>query len=490
MATVDSPKLIDAAAIGQHVANAAVLSHRYRFERVITNIEILADFITVLSCLLFSSVLYVYLGIGKRLHYGPNKLVFGAAAFTLLFVFLMERDGGYRSANSLLRIRETERVLRVSAIAFTFLFLSTVLVDHLVSRAMLLLAFVIVPLAVSVEKQIIYSFVRVLRARGHGIQNVLIYGAGETGRRLYSALERSPKLGLRPVAIVDDNRELAGSFVRESGYRHKHLLVVTRGPVTRDLIHEADARLVIVAIPSISAVQLKKLSEEAFSVQAALAFVPHLGHGLEAVTPEYADIDGILIASLLPPPQQPWYDFSKRVFDLITAGVLMLMTIPLWVLIALLIKLDSPGPIFFEQARVGRNGSLFNLLKFRSMYVYTPKYGYHPIGAHDPRITGAGKWLRRTSLDELPQLLNVLRGDMSLVGPRPEMPFIVDCYGTRERQRLQIMPGITGLWQISADRAFLIHENLQYDLYYIRNRNFFMDLALLLHTVVFAVRGI
>jgi lipopolysaccharide/colanic/teichoic acid biosynthesis glycosyltransferase len=101
-----------------------------------------------------------------------------------------------------------------------------------------------------------------------------------------------------------------------------------------------------------------------------------------------------------------------------------------------------------------------------------------------------GRWLRRTSLDELPQLINVLKGDMSLVGPRPEMPFIVARYNANHRQRLSVVPGLTGLWQLSADRAFLIHENIQYDLYYIRHRCFFMDLAIVLHTVLFAMKGI
>jgi lipopolysaccharide/colanic/teichoic acid biosynthesis glycosyltransferase len=124
------------------------------------------------------------------------------------------------------------------------------------------------------------------------------------------------------------------------------------------------------------------------------------------------------------------------------------------------------------------------------MFVEAPKYGFHPTGSDDPRVTRAGRWLRQTSLDELPQLINILIGDMSLVGPRPEMPFIVERYNEQHRQRLNVTPGLTGLWQLSADRAFQIHENIQYDLYYIRHRNFFMDLAVLLHTTVFAMRGI
>jgi lipopolysaccharide/colanic/teichoic acid biosynthesis glycosyltransferase len=124
------------------------------------------------------------------------------------------------------------------------------------------------------------------------------------------------------------------------------------------------------------------------------------------------------------------------------------------------------------------------------MYVDAPKYALHPEDAEDARITPVGRFLRRTSLDELPQLINVLRGEMSLVGPRPEMPFIVEQYNAHQRQRLDVIPGITGLWQLSADRAFLIHENIFYDLYYIRHRSFFMDVAVLLHTIAFAMKGV
>jgi len=124
------------------------------------------------------------------------------------------------------------------------------------------------------------------------------------------------------------------------------------------------------------------------------------------------------------------------------------------------------------------------------MRVETPTYALHPTGTDDPRVTRIGRWLRRSSLDELPQLINVLKGEMSLVGPRPEMPFIVERYNDLHRQRLQVIPGLTGLWQLSADRSFQIHENIQYDLYYIRHRSFFMDLAILLHTAVFAMKGV
>jgi lipopolysaccharide/colanic/teichoic acid biosynthesis glycosyltransferase len=140
--------------------------------------------------------------------------------------------------------------------------------------------------------------------------------------------------------------------------------------------------------------------------------------------------------------------------------------------------------------RVGKKGRQFCLYKFRTMYKDAPKFALHPTECDDPRVTRVGAWLRKSSFDELPQLINVIKGDMSLVGPRPEMPFIVEGYEARHRERLKATPGLTGLWQLSADRRYLIHENIEYDLYYIRNRNFFFDLAILLHTVVFAMQGI
>jgi lipopolysaccharide/colanic/teichoic acid biosynthesis glycosyltransferase len=158
-------------------------------------------------------------------------------------------------------------------------------------------------------------------------------------------------------------------------------------------------------------------------------------------------------------------------------------------LLAMLIWLDLPGPTLFVQKRVGRNGELFDMYNFRSMHTTAPRYDLSPTQSCDTRITAIGRFLRRTSLDELPQLINVFLGSMSLVGPRPEMPFIVRRYNSRQRQRLQVIPGITGLWQLSADRAFPIHENIQYDLSYIQNRTFFMDLAILIHTPFRALRG-
>ncbi|MGA2353921.1 MAG: exopolysaccharide biosynthesis polyprenyl glycosylphosphotransferase, partial [Terriglobales bacterium] len=264
---------------------------------------------------------------------------------------------------------------------------------------------------------------------------------------------------------------------------------VMRGPLTRDLVAECTADLVVIAIPSLHHERFHQAVEEAMAANARVSFVPsHFVHSDPAV--DFQDIDGVLLASFSRDPRRFAYEWSKRIFDILGAAALLVIGSPLFLLLAVLIKLDSRGSALFRQERVGLNGRKFRMFKFRTMYAESPAYAYSPKESEDLRITRIGRFLRRTSLDELPQLVNVLRGTMSLVGPRPEMPFIVDTYTERHSQRLQVKPGITGLWQLSGDRNYLIHENIEYDLYYIKNRNFFMDIAILLHTCIFAMRGI
>ena len=468
---------------------AAMSKGHERFDLATAFIERLADLAAVMTATMLADGLYEFLQIGRRLHYPAGIFLPIAFGFSLLFVLMLEHDGAYNRANSLLRIRETERILRVTAHTFSVVFPITFFLSEVFSRWVVVLTFILVPLLVIVEKQLVFVLIRSLHSRGYGLRNVLVYGAGHTGRRVFSAIVRSPKLGLNPIAIVDDDERLTGDEIYEFGYKRERSAPVIAGPLTSELIRERSIGLVVIGIPSFSRQRLAAVAVEAFAAGANFAFVPQLSYSSETST-NYVDIDGVLIASLGLPERKRLYETAKRIFDFSAALALLVFTLPLLAIIAVLIRLDSKGPAYFHQMRVGLRGKKFELYKFRTMRVDAPKYGLHPTDAEDPRVTRVGRWLRRTSLDELPQLLNILNGDMSLVGPRPEMPFIVERYNDHHRQRLQVIPGLTGLWQLSADRSFLIHENIQYDLYYIRHRNFFMDLAILLHTVVFAMKGI
>jgi exopolysaccharide biosynthesis polyprenyl glycosylphosphotransferase len=451
--------------------------------------EIVVDSIAVFSAILLAYLLYCELHLAKvyRLRISAVEVVALLAA--LFFVTALKANGGYTRATSLLRVRETERVIAVSSQLCFLAFAVSFLTAASIPRLFVLIAAIVIPGVVLAEKHLIYSFVYALNSRGHAARRTVIYGAGLSGVRTLSLLTRSPKLGFDPVAVVDDDNGLAGQKIFAHGYSRSRYVEVMTGPITAELLRELGAEEVIVSSPSISAEAFGKISAETSEAGATLSFIP-----LDSVTSanelSYWDADGLIFASVEEQHTSSVYVYAKRAFDFTVALLLLLLLLPGLLAIAIAIYLTSHETPLFAQSRVGKNGKLFTLYKFRTMHSNSPQYEFSPKSSLDPRITKIGAFLRRTSLDELPQLLNVVIGNMSLVGPRPEMPFIVERYTELHRQRLRVRPGITGMWQISADRARLIHENIQYDLYYIRHSNFFMDLAILLHTVAFAMRGI
>jgi exopolysaccharide biosynthesis polyprenyl glycosylphosphotransferase len=212
------------------------------------------------------------------------------------------------------------------------------------------------------------------------------------------------------------------------------------------------------------------------------------------------DFNGLPLVGLRDPAIDGYDRVVKRFFDLVVSGLLFLVAWPVMLLIALVIKLDSPGPALFVQERVGENGHPFNMYKFRSMVVDAERMsGSVATRAHDgvivhktpndPRVTRVGRFLRRTSLDELPQIFNVLRGEMSLVGPRPELPWLVENYEIWQRRRFAVPPGITGWWQINGRSDRLMHMHTEDDLYYIQNYSPLLDLQILWRTIGVVVRG-
>jgi lipopolysaccharide/colanic/teichoic acid biosynthesis glycosyltransferase len=197
---------------------------------------------------------------------------------------------------------------------------------------------------------------------------------------------------------------------------------------------------------------------------------------------------------------------AKRVLDLVISIPLLILTSPLWLFIVVWIKLDSPGPAIFKQQRVGLKGELFTIYKFRTMVPNAEAVMKEKIEQlkkegqfdpdnfifqekDDPRVTGSGRFLRKTSLDELPQLLNIINGTMSLVGPRPEVPEIVEQYTPEQRQRLDMLPGVTGLAQINGRSELTLSETISYDLEYVRNWSIYKDVQILIRTFFVVLKG-
>ncbi|KLU59342.1 UDP-glucose:undecaprenyl-phosphate glucose-1-phosphate transferase [Peptococcaceae bacterium CEB3] len=203
------------------------------------------------------------------------------------------------------------------------------------------------------------------------------------------------------------------------------------------------------------------------------------------------------------PAYPAWQLKAKRVLDILVAVPLLVLVSPLWLILVLWIKGDSTGPALFRQTRIGLDGVPYTIYKFRTMVVDAEKLmrpaleqvqdleGFVFQQKDDPRITRSGRLLRKTSLDELPQLLNILKGDMSLVGPRPEVPEIVRLYTPEQRLRLKVPPGVTGLAQVNGRSELTLGETMAYDLEYVRRRSLGLDLRILLQTVtvVFSGRG-
>lgn len=179
----------------------------------------------------------------------------------------------------------------------------------------------------------------------------------------------------------------------------------------------------------------------------------------------------------------------KRLFDFCTALIVLVVISPLFLLIALAIKLSSQGPVFFRQARVGKDGREFDVYKFRSMVVGAEKIGAGVfVEEEDPRITRIGKILRESSLDELPQLINVLKGEMSLVGPRPTLLYQVEKYNEQEKRRLLVKPGISGWAQVNGRNALTWPEKIELDLWYVDNWSFWLDIRILLRTLLIVIK--
>ena len=185
----------------------------------------------------------------------------------------------------------------------------------------------------------------------------------------------------------------------------------------------------------------------------------------------------------------PFEEACKRVMDVMASLVLGLFASPIFPFICLAIRMSSKGPAIFRHTRIGKDGKPFVMYKFRTMYHEVNEYEEAPFHKDDARIIPVGRWLRRSSLDELPQLFNVLKGEMSMVGPRPEMPFIVESYEPWQRARLSVRPGITGLLQISGRKDLPLHSNLEYDFYYIQNQSLLFDITIMLKTIPVVLFG-
>lgn len=459
------------------------------FELAAGAFERMMDFCAVVAAIWLAYWIHATWRGPVETQYSKNAVLAFAAGFAVVMVLLLEKHGDYRRCLSLLAVRETERLLRVTMAGVSLALPMLLVATGTVPRTMFGLAAVIVPLILALEKWQMQKAIRMMRRHASFTRKAVILGTGTLGRRIFSALVCSPKVGIDPVAFAEAGAAIEEPEIYESSYQRNRKARVLPGPVTPRLLRRLNAQMLILAEPELDPEETAAIRSEAEAAGISTYVIPEPFLD-EAAAVAYIELDGVMLAHKAPTNKREFYEAGKRALDVGLSALSLAVLSPLLAAAALAVKLTTPGPVIFRQQRVGRNGIRFEMYKFRTMYTDSARYAYSPTRGKDPRITPVGRWLRHTCIDELPQLLNVLRGEMSLVGPRPEMPFIVEQYEAIHLKRLAVKPGITGLWQLSADRSSPIHENITYDPYYAKNRNLVMDIAILLHTVVFAFRGV
>jgi Undecaprenyl-phosphate glucose phosphotransferase len=316
---------------------------------------------------------------------------------------------------------------------------------------------------------------------GIGLKRVLIAGAGDLGRMVADRILHHRELGYQVVGFVDDRA--GGDHI---GYRGLPLLGTLEE--VGEIAQREKIDHLYVALPLEEHSKLLDLVEITSRECIDIKVVPDLLQFI-AIRARLEDLDGLPVINVNDVPLQGFNAWLKRLLDIIlSAAALALLTIPLGI-IALLVKWTSLGPVFYRQERMGLDGKAFNVYKFRSMYVNAEDTS-GPVWARDddPRATPLGRWLRRFDLDELPQFWNVLRGDMSIVGPRPERPFFVEQFKHRIPQymlRHKVKAGITGWAQVNGWRGNTsLEKRIEYDLYYIENWSVTLDLKIMWLTVV------
>jgi exopolysaccharide biosynthesis polyprenyl glycosylphosphotransferase len=419
----------------------------------------------------------------------------------------------YRVRGEFSFIEDIARVFRATAIgsllivAATFMYRGGIAYRTFsYSRGFFLLDFLLALLSMGAVRMLLRAGQILVRRRGVNLIPTLIVGRGPEAALCIQEMRARPELGYRVIGIVENGRADPASPASFEGV-----------PVIADLnglpeaIRESGANEVIISDPNVPGEALFDVMIQTGRRRGVeFRIAPTLLNCLPSKT-EIDQVGSLPMVTLFRSPLSSAARLAKRISDLVVALLTLMILAPLWLLIALLIKLDSRGPVFYKQERVGMDGRVFLFYKFRTMRADTDdtrhreyqriyikgqpdsnlgdaeRPAYKLRG--DERVTRLGRLLRKLSLDELPQLFNVLRGDMSVVGPRPPIPYEVESYELWHRKRLDMKPGITGLWQVSGRNRLPFDEMVRMDLYYIENWSLLLDMKIILQTLPVMLRG-
>jgi len=414
-------------------------------------------------------------------HFIEYRLLFFFWGLSLIFI--LNNHALYFTDRSLSILKETWRVIKSVILSLVLTGLVIFLLQmNFVSRFVIIISAAFLILSLSSWRALKRTIIRSIITKGFDNTNILIVGAGNSGRALAEEIENNSNLGLKIIGFLDDkktadvlNYKIFGEINALEHIVHKYFIdeIYVTIPSERKKVYE-------ILLLGNKLGKVVRIIADNFTLPFAQVKLNYIG-----LIPliKYTNVGS-----------HPTEAFIKRILDVLVSIIGIILLTPLFVAIAFLIKIESPGPIFYRSLRCGKKGKLFNFYKFRSMFKdadnvkETLRHKSEVRGPvfkikNDPRITRFGKFLRRYSLDELPQLINVLKGDMSLVGPRPPTPDEVAKYDIWQMRRLDVRPGITCLWQVRGRSDLTFYKWMKWDLWYIDNWSFALDLQILLWTI-------
>ena len=452
-----------------------------RADRVLMILLIAADALTIPFVFMLTWVLrtVIFAGNLPDFHHQLSLYLMVLPVVAVLWIFSFARAGLYTPRRHLGSMGELQQLLK----AFVFLLVALMAASYMgrmeFSRVILFM-FIGISIPMTSFARYVARKIANLIAPVREAPRILIVGTGEVAARVITALRRFP--GKAP--------ELAG--VVYSAPTDEVVFENVEIVSSLDDIVETISRLkvdeVFFAAPELDRSRILEIISLVENTEVHYRLVTDLFEIALGVS-DLDDLAKLPIVEIGYGEPGALHRITKRFMDISISFLLLLILLPLMSVIYLLQLLRKNGSPVFTQKRVGLKGKEFTLYKFRTMKPESDEYEVAPISMNDSRVTGIGKFLRRTSLDELPQLFNILRGDMSLVGPRPEMPFIVDTYTSWQRHRLDVKPGLTGMWQIMGRKELPLHDNLGYDYYYIRNQSLMLDFTILLRTIATIFKG-
>ena len=418
----------------------------------------------------------------------PYKMLF--MSWVVATIFVNSSQGLYKTKREVLEGVELWCVVKA-----TFIISLIVIVGVYLSkigefpRSILVLTSLFMVFFFSLWRLFKRMFVTHLVSRGYNNFNVLVVGAGKIGRTLLEEIEKNPGLGLKVAGFLDDFKSEVEGYPRAKVIgKISDFVKIAR----REFIHK-----VFITVHHDGNVFLKLL-EQARAINVSVEVVPQ---GFDLTNAEFSKYNIGMVpvleySNMIDTRKQ----IGKRIFDIFLSLAMLVVFSPVFLVVGILIKIDSNGPVFYKSRRYGFRGRIFNMFKFRTMILDADTHQEKLKGKNevdgpifkmqkDPRVTKFGKFLRRCSLDEMPQIINVLKGEMSLVGPRPLPIDQIEKEDLRQLKRLEVRPGITGLWQIKGRSDISFAKLVKWDIWYINNWSFWLDLTILYRTIPVVIKG-